>query len=135
MQVTHITPPKEPGPETREGHQQAAPDQTAVDKFEHIYFGNQDQTIQVGSDVAINARKGMGELIIGKLEAVQHQSEAQLHVLNEIMAKIHQPGHRMTVQEAMQFQAANLGFVETQTYAAAVSKKADDAIKSLFTNQ
>ncbi|GEM_PF-4962703 len=136
MHVTNITPPKDLEPAAQDAqHHQANPDQTAVDRFEHIYFGNQDQGLQVNSDVAVNAKRGMGEMIIGKLEAVQHQSEQQIHAINSLMARFKEPGHHITVAEAMQFQAASLGFVETQTYTAAVSKKAGDAIKTLFTNQ
>lgn len=113
----------------------APPQQVSIDRFETIYFGSGDQMAQPGSDVVETARRSIGEIVTGKLEAVQKQSEESLKIIQNILNRIHQPGHQMSVQEAMQFQAAELSFVETQAYTATVAKKSGDAIKTLFTNQ
>jgi hypothetical protein len=114
---------------------QAAPDQAVVDRFESIYFNMEDSAVRPGADVLETAKRSIAEIVAAKLESVARQGEENIKAIESIMSRITAPGHRMTAQEAMEFQVAELRFVESQAMTAVVAKKSGDAIKTLFTNQ
>lgn len=134
----HVTPPIPPqqGQIPIQNEQQLnPPDQNSVNNFETIYFGNQNQGVDVTSDASEIARKSIGETFVAKIEAASETREAQLHALEAKMNRIMAPGHVMTPQEAFDLQSSLHQFQMTETFSLDLAKKSGESLKTLFTNQ